>query len=112
MKILIIGMALCCSIVVGIGCVAETMGVAAGPMPPMLVVDRVLAVAGFACCIIAMRRITFATIVMWLCVLTYVILSWHFEHWAELTRGVLKWDVATASLLSIGFYLQKKSTIY
>jgi hypothetical protein len=49
MKTLVVGMALCCSLMVGFGCMAERLWIPAGTITPMLAVDWTLAII----CIIA-----------------------------------------------------------
>jgi hypothetical protein len=111
-KILVIGMAFCCSTLIVFGCIAETMGVPAGPLLPMLIVDRAFAAASVVCSLVAIFRLTIATIAMWSFIVIYVILSWHFEHWAQLIQGVPMWGIATAITLSLGLYIKKKTQIY
>lgn len=96
------------TLILAAGCVAEVMGSPSPSLPLMMKVDRALALGCFIACCAAFSRIREATIAIWLLIIVHASLSWKYDESGQLYRGVLKYAVAAALCLTLGWITEKK----
>jgi hypothetical protein len=112
MKFLCVAAALFFTLILAAGCVAEVMGSPSPSLPFMMKVDRALAVGCFAACCVALVRLREATVAIWLLIAAHASLCWKFDPPGQLSRGVLKFAIAAALFLTIGWVTERKRLLF
>lgn len=101
MKFMFIGLSFFFCFVLLVGCVAETMAAPNGPLPLMMVLDRILTGICIFCCFLALLKIWPAVILAWVVIVLRLLFNWEHLPVGYLMQGVVEYAVAVALCLSV-----------
>jgi hypothetical protein len=93
--------AICLSLVIGFGSIAELMGAPSDPPPLMFTVDKLLALVCLICSIATFWKPKPATVAIWYVTIVYALLSWKLDSPGQLIRGVFRFVVIVAICISV-----------